>query len=268
MRMTDLPTTESQQYGCRRLDFDVPGGRGYVILPDTPSRESEYPWLWYAPSFIEKPWPLPKGLHAWYMTRWLAKGIAIGGVDVGESWGSPAGRAGFTEYYRVAVSQFGLDPKACMLGQSRGGLFVYNWASEHPAAVRCICGIYPMCTVCLPEIPEALRKDYGLPKAIRDAYGLTPEELLAAGDQHDPLQRLAPLVEAGVPIFHVHGDADEIVPLDRNSEELVRRYRELGGKAELLVLEGKGHQEITPFFRCPAVLDFVLQQAGAKRMAK
>ena len=44
------------------------------------------------------------------------------------------------------------------------------------------------------------------------------------------IERLAPLAKAGVPVLHVHGDRDRVVPLDDNSAEFARRYRALGGE--------------------------------------
>ena len=256
--MTDLQAKESRQWDCVRLDFGVLGGRGFVILPARPAREKLRPWIWYAPTFVASPpgasgpGPLPKDpLHAWYMTRWLSAGIAIAGVDAGEAWGNPAGRAAFSEFHRVAVRQFQLDPKACLLGQSRGGLFVYNWAAENPQHVRCIGGIYPVCNLLLP----------GLQDRICAAYGLPLKQLQAESRRHNPLERLEPLAKAGVPIFHIHGDVDKVVPMESHSAELVRRYRALGGQIELLVVPGKGHEEVVEYFQCPAVLDFFLRQA-------
>jgi pimeloyl-ACP methyl ester carboxylesterase len=252
--VSDFAAKESRQWDCVRLDFEVPGGRGFVILPARPAREKDQPWIWYAPTFIVAPSPLPKELHAWYMTRWLGAGIAIGGVDVGEAWGNPAGRAGFTEYHRAAVRQFHLDEKACLLGQSRGGLFVYNWAAEHPRHVRCIGGIYPVCNLRIAAVQEKVCAAYGLPM----------KQLLAQAAQHNPLDRLAPLAKAGVPLFHIHGDVDKVVPLEDHSGELARRYRDLGGRIELLVVPGKGHEEVVEYFQCPAVLDFFLREALAR----
>ncbi len=250
--MASFPMRESVQWGCTRCDFDVPGGHGFVLRPPGPARAGR-PWVWYAPTFVAGSYTLPKELHAWYMTRWLAAGIAIAGVDAGEAWGNPTGRAAFTEFYRAAVPRFGLDPKACLLGQSRGGLFVYNWAAENPEKVRCIGGIYPVCNLRIAAVQEK----------VCAAYGLSTEQLLSEGAKHNPIERLAPLARAGVPIFHIHGDADTVVPLETHSAELARRYRELGGAIELLVVPGKGHEEVVEYFRCPAVLEFFLRQAGA-----
>jgi pimeloyl-ACP methyl ester carboxylesterase len=251
--MAALATKESLQYGRPRFDFPAPGGQGFVILPDVNKSGPARPWIWYAPSFIQVPYPLPKPLHEWYLSRLLTAGFAVAGVDVGESWGNPAGRAVFTDFHRAAVSHFNLRPKACLLAQSRGGLMHYNWAAEHSECVSRVGAIYPACDITRPSRLETLGA----------AYGLTPEQLLGRLEQHDPVTRLAPLAAARVPVFHIHGDRDEPVPLESNSGAFVRRYRELGGPAELLVMKGKGHEEVPEFFQCQELLDFFLAELRA-----
>ena len=43
-----------------------------------------------------------------------------------------------------------------------------------------------------------------------------------------------------------------------------RNYRKLGGPAELLVIRGKGHEEVPEFFECAAVPDFFMKHALCK----
>ncbi len=248
----------SEQYGARRVGVDCEGWRGFVILPagEKPNRD----WVWYAPSFVGGGFVPPKGvggdparrlpsdLHTTIMTKCLAAGMAIAGVDVGESAGSPDGREGFTVFHSSIVPAFGLSPKATLLAQSRGGLMHYNWAVEHPELVRRVVGIYPVCTLTgWPRIEKAA-----------PVYGMTPEQLEAALDQHDPVRRLAPLAAAKVPVFHIHGDADSVVPLEMHTGEFVRRYRELGGPVELEVVPGAEHEEIPAFFESPRVPEFLI----------
>ena len=135
--------------------------------------------------------------------------------------------------------------------QSRGGLMLYNWASENPNHVSAIAGIYTVCD--LSSWP-------GLVKASA-AYGTTAQELGKNLHQHNPLDRLAPLAKHKIPILHIHGDNDRPVPIERNAAELVRRYGELGGRAELIVIPGKGHEEAKEIFQCQQVVDFVIQHA-------
>ncbi len=77
---------------------------------------------------------------------------------------------------------------------------------------------------------------------------------------HTPLARLGPLASAGAPIFHIHGDADKIAPIEANSAELARRYKAAGGKMEILVLPGKGHEVIPEYWQQPKRADFFLKE--------
>jgi pimeloyl-ACP methyl ester carboxylesterase len=67
------------------------------------------------------------------------------------------------------------------------------------------------------------------------------EDLKKRLAEFNPIDNLKPLAKAGVKIFHIHGDKDELVPMAPNSEEMVRRYRALGGQADLEVLPGLAH---------------------------
>ena len=79
--------------------------------------------------------------------RFLKAGIAIAGVDVGESFGSPKGRKIYSALHKHLVDKRGMAEQACLLARSRGGLMLYCWAAENPDKVRCITGIYPVCNI-------------------------------------------------------------------------------------------------------------------------
>jgi predicted esterase len=53
-----------------------------------------------------------------------------------------------------------------------------------------------------------------------------------------PVDNLAPLAKTGVKILHLHGDEDTLILPNANSTELARRYGELGGDAEIVLLQG------------------------------
>jgi pimeloyl-ACP methyl ester carboxylesterase len=228
--------------------FQVEGHVAFLILPKEQDRGTPTPWVWYAPTLPGLPGPEER----WMFERFLAAGIAIAGVDVGESYGSPKGRAGFSALYEELTGKRGLSKKACLLARSRGGLMLYNWACENANSVACIAGIYPVCN--LTSYP-------GIAKAC-GAYGMTEAALTEQLKQHNPIDRLAPLAQAGVPIFHIHGDVDTAVPLQNNSGEVSRRYRELGGKMELMVPPGQGHNMWTGFFQCKELVEFVIANKG------
>jgi len=230
--------------------FDVDGRTAFVILPAAenlhPNRPT--PWVWYAPTLPN----LPEARESWMFERFLAAGIAVAGVDVGESFGNPQGRAHFTAFYQELTARRGFSRKPVLLARSRGGLMLYNWAAEHPDSVGAIAGIYPVCN---------LRSWPGLDKAC-GAYGLTAAQLDEQSAQHNPIDRLAPLAKAGVPIFHIHGDTDDVVPLPDNSALLASRYRELGGSMRLRIPPGQGHNVWDGFFQCQELVEFVFAHAS------
>lgn len=227
--------------------FSVEGATAFVILPPDMPKNRPTPWVWYAPTLPG----LPEAREKWMFDRFLASGIAIAGIDVGESYGSPKGRALYSSLYKQLVEQRGFSSKPVLLARSRGGLMLYNWACEHPQSVGGIAGIYPVCN---------LRSYPGLDKAC-SAYGLTAAQLEAQLSQHNPIDRLAPLAKAGVPIFHIHGDADTLVPLEANSAIIARRYRDLGGPMRLRIAHGQGHNLWEGFFQCDELVDFILAHA-------
>lgn len=234
--------------------FSVQGNPAFVIMPkQKPADGGETPWVWYAPVVGG----VPGARHIWLFTKFLEAGIAIAGVDVGESMGNPRGRAIYTALYGQVRKDHGLSDRACLLPQSRGGLMLYNWAVEddHPQHIACIAGIYTVCNFSSwPGVEAAC-----------EAYGMSRGELAAQLPKHNPIDRIASLAKARVPILHIHGDQDTVVPLESHSGELAKRYRELGGEAKVIVIKGKGHEEVPEFFLCQDFADFVIQHARPER---
>ena len=71
-----------------------------------------------------------------------------------------------------------------------------------------------------------------------------------------------------MPIFHIHGDIDATVPLKENSAEVARQYEKLGGKMELKVAKGQGHNLWKGFFQCQELVDFVIACNAADKPVK
>lgn len=227
--------------------FPVQGRVAFVISPTFKAANQPTPWVWYAPTLPG----LPGKEERWMFERFTQAGIAIAGIDVGESYGSPDGRKLFSAFYDELVAQRGFAPKPVLLGRSRGGLMTLNWAAENPDEVGGFAGIYPVCN--LASWP-------GLTNAC-GAYHLTADELNAQLAEHNPIDRLAPLAKAGVPLFAIHGDSDKVVPLEANSGEVRKRYEALGGKMQLIVPRGQGHNMWDGFFQSQALVEFVLTHA-------
>lgn len=226
------------------------GGHTAFLIPATepPAAGRSKPWIWYAPTLP----PYPGEAERWMFERFTEAGIAIAGIDVGESYGGPAGRAAFSALHAELTGRRGYSRRPVLLARSRGGLQLLNWAADHPESVAAFAGIYPVCD--LASYP-------GLAKAA-PAYGLTPERLAADLTRHNPVDRLAPLAAARVPLFAIHGDSDRLVPLAANSGRLRDAYAELGGEMTLLVPPGQGHSMWRGFFESRELVAFVLKHAG------
>lgn len=257
--VVNLALAESPQSAAKRLPikgdvFTIKGRTAFLILPTQLKSGSSIPWVWYAPTLFG----LPGSEEKWMFDKFLDNGIAIAGVDVGESYGSPKGRAIYSALYKKLVKKRGLAKRACLLARSRGGLMLYNWAVENPESVACVAGIYPVCN--LSSYP-------GLNRAC-GAYGMTKEQLAVKLTEHNPIDRLAPLEKAKVPIFHIHGDNDKVVPLEDNSGELAKRYVKLGGKMTLKIIKDQGHNMWSGWFQCQELVDFVISHARGERPNK
>jgi pimeloyl-ACP methyl ester carboxylesterase len=235
--------TAQDVYGGKRNAVDIGEYKGFVLAPPNPGPEGTRPWIWYAPVLGTNPSPNT----AWMFRQLIAAGVYVVGVNVGESMGNPTGCKGYSQFYDHIVREFKLEPKARLLGQSRGGLMVYNWAAENPDKVKCIAGIYPACD--LRSYPKMARA--------AEVYGLTVEEMEKALPRYNPIDRLEPLAKAHIPILHIQGDADKAVPLEKNSQVVHDRYKALGGQIELIIIPGKGHEAIPAYFEEPRMVEFL-----------
>ena len=229
--------------------FKVGPWEAFIISPArAPAGEGiPRPWVWYAPTLPG----LPDREEKMMFEQWTEAGITIAGIDVGESFGSPRGRAGFTALYKEMTEKRGYSQRPVFLARSRGGLMALNWAVENPGNVAAIAAIYPV---------SNLRSYPGLVKASA-SYEMTPQELEAALGAHNPIERLDPLAKARVPLFVIHGDVDTLVPLEDNSGILRARYEALGGPIRLVIPAGQGHNRWSGFFQNADLIEFVKEQA-------
>lgn len=241
-----LPHTEN---------FTVAGRPAFLYLPPPEKRTSPQPWIFYAPTLA----PYPDNAERWMHEQFTAAGIAVAGVDVGEAYGSPKSHATFDALYRELTEKRGFGAKPCLFGRSRGGLWTSSWAIANPSRVVGLIGIYPV---------YDFHTYPGLQRAA-PAYELTIEQMTARAAEFNPIERIAVLAKAKVPVALIHGDVDKVVPLKENSAELVRRYQAegAGDLVKLIILEGQGHNFFEGFFRSQPLVDFAIARAkeGAKR---
>lgn len=231
-----------------RETFEIEGGKAFIIAAPKPAEGR--PWVWYAPTMKS----VSQKSLKFYFETFTNAGISVAGFDQGEVRGAPGSSAKFTAFHGEMVRR-GWSPKPILLGQSRGGMMMLAWAMRNPDKVRAFVGIYPVCNLAswpLKSSKAQTLADYGLPEA----------EFVSRLREFNPVDNLAGLMAAKVPMFVVHGDSDKVVPLDDNTRILKERYETGGGNITVKVIPGEGHQETASFFQCKELVDFVNAQAG------
>jgi pimeloyl-ACP methyl ester carboxylesterase len=120
----------------------------------------------------------------------------------------------------------GFSKKPAMEGAGGGAGEVYAWAIENPDKVSCV---------------------YAENPRMRSTLAKT-----------QPLDNLAPLAKANVPLLHVCGSLDPY--FKDHTLEVEKRYKKLGGRIEVIVKKGVGHYPLAPEDPAP-VVDFIARFA-------
>ena len=221
----------------------------FILWPVESLRKTPQPWVFYAPTLAGYPDEHEKWMHE----QFLAAGVAVAGIDVGEAYGSPESTMLFDALYNHLTTERSFAAKPCLLGRSRGGLWVTSWACAHPERFSGLAGIYPVFD---------FRTYPGLDKAA-PAYGLSAAELTTQLETLNPICRMSVLAKAKLPVFIIHGDEDTVVPLKENSSTFQETYSKSGAAeaVTLVVAKGQGHNFWEGFFRCQPLVDFVIVRA-------
>jgi lysophospholipase L1-like esterase len=115
-----------------------------------------------------------------------------------------------------------------------------DWAARHPDKVACVYNDAPVCD--FKSWPGGKGKGKGSPGDWQQwlkVYGLTEQQALEY--KLNPVDNLEALAKAKVPLLHVCGEADDVVPFDENTRLLEKRYQKLGGPITVIAKPGIGH---------------------------
>lgn len=243
-----FPGKKSPWNGYDRYDFTIDGRNCWVVTPKSPAPGK--PWIWRARFFGHEPQTdlalLARGFHLVYM-------------DVVGMLGSPQAVAHWNAFYDDLTRQHGFAKRMALEGMSRGGLYIYNWAAANPEKVACIYADNPVCD--FKSWPGGKGKAKGSPSEWQrclKAYGLTEEQAMVY--KGNPIDRLEPLAKAGVPLLHVCGDADSVVPMEENTNILERRYKQLGGQITVIHKPGVDHHPHSLKDPTP-IVEFIVKHA-------
>ena len=190
-----------------RHHFTVDGKQCWVAVPSNP--RSGNPWVWcmeFPTAFDDRTGVVPLVENGFYYAY----------MNVGNTFGSPAAQEHFDRFYEHMTAK-GLSPRVSLIGVSRGGLYAYRFASRNPARVVCIYGDAPVCD--FKSWPGGKGKGKGSSgdwQSLLKHYGFK-DEAEALAYPGNPVDILAPLAAANIPLIHVVGDTDDVVPVEENT---------------------------------------------------
>lgn len=229
-----FPGKKSEWQGFDRYDFEVGGKLAIVVSPKQalPGK----PWAWRGEFF---------GAFANADAVLVAKGFHLAYLKVPDQFGGPEAAKHWDVFYRELTGKYGLAKKVTLIGLSRGGLYCYNWAVKNPDKIACI---YADAAVCdFKSWPGGALQKLGKGKGsaaewrkMLTAYGFK-SDAEAIAYQGNPVDNLKPLADAKIPLLHVYGDDDDVVPWDENTGVIAGRYKKLGGSITLIAKPGVGH---------------------------
>lgn len=241
----------SSFYGYECADFTFNGRACKIVKPKIVNPGKE--WIWRARFWGHEPQTdialLERGFHVVY-------------CDVAELFGNTEAVAAWNSFYHY-MQQLGLNKKMTLEGFSRGGIYIYNWALVNKTKVNCIYADAPVLD--LKSWPggkgrgpgsaadwEIFKKDYRF---------TTDEEAMAF--KGNPLDRAREIAKLKIPLLHVVGDADEVVPLDENTAPFEQKIKAAGGN--IIVIHKPGVKHHPHSLANPGIIvDFILKATYGK----
>ncbi|HKI87374.1 MAG TPA: alpha/beta hydrolase [Draconibacterium sp.] len=237
--------------GYKITEFSFHGHDAKIVFPEKSNHQRF--WIWRARFWGHEP-QTDKAL--------LAAGFHVVYVDVAGLYGNDKAVHLWNQFYKYLRRKYKLNRKTVLEGMSRGGLIVYNWASRNTDKVACIYADAPVCDI--KSWPGGLYNGKGSPadwQACLKAYHLNSKSVLNFMDI--PLNNAVKVAKANIPVLHVCGLADEVVPYTENTKILSKNFRKAGGNIQLILKEGVGHHPHSLKDPEP-IVDFILQNTIKK----
>lgn len=203
--------TTDEWYGFRRHHFTVDGCHAWIAEPEYPVPDGRWTWCaQWAEAFVPR-----VGTVAY-----LEHGFHHGHVDVHQFHGSPKAMEVMSHFQDIAV-QLGLASQVSLLGLSWGGFYSLRYSQTFPQRVRSLYLDAPVCNAADPSPRAAERL-----QQIQEQWNMSVQEL--ASSPLNPLNGVAKLVEAKIPVFAVIGEADNVVLPELNFNLIEKEFQKCG----------------------------------------
>ena len=207
-------------HGFDQYNFPLEGIACRVVIPKKIADGK--PWVWRARFFGHEPQ---------FDIAMLNRGYHLVYCDVAGLFGNTEAVSRWNKFYNYLRFEHLFSDRVILEGMSRGGLIIYNWAAKNPGKVAAIYADAPVMDFkSWPKINPTILKVYRF-----------KNEQEAKAYKGNPVDNLAPLAKAGIPIIHVVGMDDKVVPVSENTQVAERKYKKMGGTFKVIRKKGIGH---------------------------
>ncbi|AHF15516.1 hypothetical protein NIASO_10815 [Niabella soli DSM 19437] len=212
--------------------FAINGHNAWYVAPAKPAAGNPWVWRAYFPDW-----------HTDMDSILLERGFYIAYVKAPDLFGHYTAVNVWDDLYKYLTTKKQFAPKPALEAVSRGGLYAYAWAKRNPSKVSCIYAEAPVCD--FTSWPAGKGKGKGSKadwEKLLKVFGITEAQAWEYKDQ--PKDNLETLAAYKVPILHVIGLKDSIVPYTENTGLLVQNYISNGGPARVVPMT-RGPQELS-----------------------
>ncbi len=189
----------------------------------------------------------------------LELGFHVVYCNVENLYGAPAAVQRWNKFYSL-MQGVGLNSKVVIEAMSRGGLIAYNWAVDNLSKISAIYADAPVLDLKSWPMGEGQYEgsQYDVEQML-EAYSMSKAEML--NYKKNPVNHAAKIAESGVPIVHVIGGVDKIVPPAENTLLFEKYLRAAGGDMTIINKAEVGHHPHSLDMPEPLV-NFILKAEG------
>lgn len=243
--------TTSNFHGFKQTNFQIKGVEAKIVQPKRVNKNRN--WVLRARFWGHEPQTdialLERGFHIVY-------------YNVANLYGAPEAIERWNTFYGLLTSN-GLSKKVALEGMSRGGLIVYNWAIANPKKVACIYADAPVLSV--KSWPGGFGNSKGFADGwteFKKVYNLKTKAEIESFNG-DPINQLNKIATLDIPLLHVCGDRDNVVPIEENTQPFESKLKELGANINVIYKKGIGHHPHSLDNPKP-IVDFILKATNNK----
>jgi len=212
--------SEGKWQGYQRTKFDFNGRTAWVVEPSIVPLPGK-PWTWtmqWAEAYVD---------HTG-VPDLLGKGFHHATLEAFDLRATEEGLEQFAQFQKFLVDELGFAPKVNLVGLSWGGFFSTRYTAKYPANVAKIYLDGPLLNFDgfsgngpWAEIPPA-----------DGNWGTDPRM---------PVNMAETIAKAGIPILLLYGGQDQTVNPAKNCELFATRFKEAGGKIDVIKRGLYGH---------------------------